>query len=303
MTPTPTSLASQTNRPVHSQLVSRPPIAPFTSISSSVQAYPAAPLQSDGSSSCRGVRVDVRSAPPSGCPGDCAHPRIKGKSSLFQHAQFTYCLASADLLLASPFVCGQGIEDTTPQVLHQLLEFAHRTSTRSSHQSLPCHTQHWHKLTIVSSALVRFFSGYTTDILLDSLTYSEHAGKGGKLDVEDVSLAVQAKVNWSFKEGGERDVRTPSHIALEGLVRPWMSRSATNRAGTQTRELTSVPPCLTVLDVDGPIRKLPSPTTRTGNTVPPSTERTRSPHCTQFQPHPKQGPSPLPDARAWPLAS
>jgi len=51
-----------------------------------------------------------------------------------------------------------------------------------------------------------FDLGYTTDILLDALTYSEHAGKGGKLDVEDVSLAVQAKVNWSFKEGGERDV-------------------------------------------------------------------------------------------------
>lgn len=53
-------------------------------------------------------------------------------------------------------------------------------------------------------------AGYTTDILLDALTFNEHSGKAGKVDLGDVELAVQAKVNWEFKEGGERDVR-PLH--------------------------------------------------------------------------------------------
>ncbi|KAL7414216.1 transcription initiation factor TAFII31 [Mrakia frigida] len=92
-----------------------------------------------------------------------------GSSSSQQHLP-------RDARVIALILASKGIDDTTPQVLHQLLEFAHR---------------------------------YTTDTLLDALTYSEHAGKGGKLDVEDVSLAVQAKVNWSFKEGGERDFLIP----------------------------------------------------------------------------------------------
>lgn len=51
--------------------------------------------------------------------------------------------------------------------------------------------------------------GYTTDVLLDALTFNEHSGKAGKIDLGDVELAVQAKVNWEFKESGERDVRPP----------------------------------------------------------------------------------------------
>lgn len=43
--------------------------------------------------------------------------------------------------------------------------------------------------------------------MLDALTYNEHSGKAGKIDLGDVELAVQAKVNWEFKESGERDVR------------------------------------------------------------------------------------------------
>jgi hypothetical protein len=56
--------------------------------------------------------------------------------------------------------------------------------------------------------------GYTTDILLDALTYSDHAGKNGKLELDDVELAVQAKVNYSFKEAGERDVRFVTRTIL-----------------------------------------------------------------------------------------
>ncbi|KAJ1651663.1 Transcription initiation factor TFIID subunit 9 [Dispira simplex] len=58
----------------------------------------------------------------------------------------------------------QGIEDCAPQVVHQLLDFAHR---------------------------------YTVEVFQDALTYSEHAGKPD-LDVEDVRLAIQGRVNHSF---------------------------------------------------------------------------------------------------------
>lgn len=48
--------------------------------------------------------------------------------------------------------------------------------------------------------------GYATDILMGAMSYSEHAGKAGKLDLEDVELAVQETVNWGFKQAGEREV-------------------------------------------------------------------------------------------------
>ncbi|KAF4620028.1 hypothetical protein D9613_005503 [Agrocybe pediades] len=57
------------------------------------------------------------------------------------------------------------VQDAQPGVLHQLLEFAHR---------------------------------YTTQVLSDANVYAEHANRGGKLDLEDVTLAVQARVGWEF---------------------------------------------------------------------------------------------------------
>ena len=58
-----------------------------------------------------------------------------------------------------------GVHDAQPGVLHQLLEFAHR---------------------------------YTANVLADAQVYSEHAGRGGKPDLDDVTLAVQARVGWEF---------------------------------------------------------------------------------------------------------
>lgn len=68
--------------------------------------------------------------------------------------------AIALLLSATP-----SIQDVQPSVLHQLLEFSHR---------------------------------YTAQVLTDASVYSEHAGRGGKLDMDDVILAVQARVGWEF---------------------------------------------------------------------------------------------------------
>ena len=85
--------------------------------------------------------------------------------------------AIALLLASTPTV-----QDAQPGVLHQLLEFSNR---------------------------------YTAQVISDALVYAEHAGRSGKVEMEDVVLAVQARVGWEF--GG----RVPKE------VRPWSSvRSA-----------------------------------------------------------------------------
>ncbi|KAG8218804.1 transcription initiation factor IID, 31kD subunit-domain-containing protein [Butyriboletus roseoflavus] len=67
------------------------------------------------------------------------------------------------LLLAST----PAVQDAQPGVLHQLLEFAHR---------------------------------YTTQVLSDAQVYAEHAGRSGgsKIEMDDIVLAVQARVGWEF---------------------------------------------------------------------------------------------------------
>ena len=77
--------------------------------------------------------------------------------------------AIALLLASTPTV-----QDAQPGVLHQLLEFSHR---------------------------------YTTQVLSDALVYSEHAGRAGKVDMDDVVLAVQARVGWEFGGRVPKEVR------------------------------------------------------------------------------------------------
>jgi transcription initiation factor TFIID subunit 9B len=72
-----------------------------------------------------------------------------------------------------------GVHDAQPGVLHQLLEFAHR---------------------------------YTGQVLQDAQVYSEHAGRSGRVEMDDVTLAVQARVGWEF--GG----RVPKDVIDRGLI-------------------------------------------------------------------------------------
>ncbi|KAJ4473490.1 TFIID-domain-containing protein [Lentinula lateritia] len=102
------------------------------------------------------------------------------------------------------------VQDAQPGVLHQLLEFSSR---------------------------------YTQQVLTDAKVYADHAGRQDKLDIDDVILAVQARVGWEF--GG----RVPSE---------YISSLATQ---TNAIPLPSVPEvfgvrlpqssdCLTSLDFD-----------------------------------------------------
>ena len=66
------------------------------------------------------------------------------------------------------------MQDAQPGVLHQLLEFSHR---------------------------------YTAQVLSDALVYAEHAGRSGKVEMDDVVLAVQARVGWEFGGRVPKEVR------------------------------------------------------------------------------------------------
>jgi len=82
--------------------------------------------------------------------------------------------AIALLLASTPTV-----QDAQPGVLHQLLEFSHR---------------------------------YTVQVLSDALVYAEHAGRPNKVEMEDVTLAAQARVGWEF--GG----RVPKEVSVSSFV-------------------------------------------------------------------------------------
>ncbi|KAF3775254.1 Transcription initiation factor TFIID subunit 9 [Nymphaea thermarum] len=65
-----------------------------------------------------------------------------------------------------------GVQQYEPRVVHQFLEL-------------------WYR--------------YVVDVLTDAQTYSEHAGKPS-IDCDDVKLAIQSKVNFSFSQPPPREV-------------------------------------------------------------------------------------------------
>ena len=89
--------------------------------------------------------------------------------------------AIALLLSSTPTV-----HDAQPGVLHQLLEFSHR---------------------------------YTAQVLSDALVYAEHAGRAGKVEMDDVTLAVQARVGWEFGGRVPKEVRpVRNDVASRGTL-------------------------------------------------------------------------------------
>ncbi|GAA0146221.1 hypothetical protein Leryth_022604 [Lithospermum erythrorhizon] len=77
-----------------------------------------------------------------------------------------------DAKIVKTLLKSMGVEDYEPRVIHQFLEF-------------------WYR--------------YVVDVLTDSHVYSEHAGKT-VIDSDDVKLAIQSKVNFSFSQPPPREV-------------------------------------------------------------------------------------------------
>ena len=70
----------------------------------------------------------------------------------------------------------------------------------------------WNLLTVrvnlkVCSNIVHTFTGYITNVLEDAKVYSEHAKKK-EIDVSDVQLAIEAKMNHSFTPPPPREAST-----------------------------------------------------------------------------------------------
>lgn len=77
-----------------------------------------------------------------------------------------------DAKIVKSLLKSMGVEEYEPRVIHQFLEL-------------------WYR--------------YVVDVLTDAQVYSEHAGKSA-IDSDDVKLAIQSKVNFSFSQPPPREV-------------------------------------------------------------------------------------------------
>ncbi|KAL5579564.1 hypothetical protein UlMin_012006 [Ulmus minor] len=77
-----------------------------------------------------------------------------------------------DAKIVKSLLKSMGVEDYEPRVIHQFMEL-------------------WYR--------------YVVDVLTDAQVYSEHAGKTA-IDCDDVKLAIQSKVNFSFSQPPPREV-------------------------------------------------------------------------------------------------
>ncbi|KAK0595459.1 hypothetical protein LWI29_006878 [Acer saccharum] len=102
-----------------------------------------------------------------------------------------------DAKIVKSLLKSMGVEDYEPRVIHQFLGL-------------------WYQ--------------YAVDVLLDAHVYSEHAGKT-TVDCDDIKLAIQSKVNFSFSQPPPREVQLefaknrnkiplPKSIASSGIPLP-----------------------------------------------------------------------------------
>lgn len=77
-----------------------------------------------------------------------------------------------DAKIVKSLLKSMGVEEYEPRVVHQFMEL-------------------WYR--------------YSVDVLTDAQVYSEHAGKAA-IDADDVKLAIQSKVNFSFSQPPPREV-------------------------------------------------------------------------------------------------
>lgn len=83
---------------------------------------------------------------------------------------------------------------------------------------------------VETSALVQlldFCHRYTYDVLQDAMVYADHAASGSAgrsgaptaVSLDDVQLAVQSRVNYSFTPAPSKEVRAPLCLAARALAR------------------------------------------------------------------------------------
>ncbi|KAG5229033.1 transcription initiation factor TFIID [Salix suchowensis] len=87
-----------------------------------------------------------------------------------------------DAKIVKSLLKSMGVEDYEPRVVHQFLEL-------------------WYR--------------YVVDVLTDAQVYSEHANKTA-IDCDDVKLAIQSKVNFSFSQPPPREEQNPLPKSIAG---------------------------------------------------------------------------------------
>eukprot|EP00164_Ancoracysta_twista_P007421 GFYU01010533.1.p1 GENE.GFYU01010533.1~~GFYU01010533.1.p1 ORF type:complete len:218 (-),score=35.44 GFYU01010533.1:411-1064(-) len=98
---------------------------------------------------------------------DKANPAAAKKKSVTTGAD----VQPLDAMLVTKILKSMGVEEYEPRVINQLLEFMYR---------------------------------YVTDVLQDANVYSDHAGKSD-IDIEDIRLAIQSRVNFTFTQPPSRE--------------------------------------------------------------------------------------------------
>ncbi|KAL3326515.1 hypothetical protein AABB24_037270 [Solanum stoloniferum] len=84
-----------------------------------------------------------------------------------------------DAKIVKTLLKSMGVDDYEPRVVHQFLEL-------------------WYR--------------YVVDVLTDAQVYSEHVGKAS-IDSNDIKLAIQSKVNFSFSQPPPHEVSSLKFIA------------------------------------------------------------------------------------------
>jgi len=83
----------------------------------------------------------------------------------------------ADILQA--LLKQHGVKDFEPRVVPQLLEFMH-------------------SLLSFSFNTLHFIKGYLVEVFRDAQCYAEHAMRTDRLELDDIKLAIQSRVEYSF---------------------------------------------------------------------------------------------------------
>ncbi|KAJ8423418.1 hypothetical protein Cgig2_032668 [Carnegiea gigantea] len=99
-----------------------------------------------------------------------------------------------DAKIVKSLLKSMGVEEYEPRVVHQFLEL-------------------WYR--------------YVVDVLTDAQVYSEHAGKS-TIDSDDIKLAIQSKVNFSFSQPPPREVFVSTFATGENSVHALLSYSLHN---------------------------------------------------------------------------
>ncbi|XP_021736411.1 transcription initiation factor TFIID subunit 9-like [Chenopodium quinoa] len=105
-----------------------------------------------------------------------------------------------DAKIMKSLIKSMGVEEHEPRVVHQFLEL-------------------WYR--------------YAVDVLTDAHVYSEHAGKAS-IDCDDVKLAIQSKVNFSFSQPPPRERRSRTETAAQQTAEQQVSLNTQQHISQQS---------------------------------------------------------------------